>query len=106
MHFSLSMWVFVDFRGAKPTSLSFSCVDNDHSSHVGHPKGHLFSCPLEYRASELPISIAEATLHAQNKIRSTDRGKSLGAKNGMTVELAGAQSRKQVRLVIKNLLTI
>ena len=72
------------------------------SSHlcVGHPKGHLVpGCPrssTEYL--ELPISIAEADVtRAQNKIRlETDRGKSLGAKNGMTVELAEAQAVEKV----------
>ncbi len=90
--------------GAKPTSLRFSCIDGDHHRiyALDIRKGTWFQAAprssTEYL--ELPISIAEADVtRARSKIRvEMDRGKSLGAKNGMTLELAEAQAVEKVCL--------
>ena len=90
--------------GAKPTSLNFSCIDEEHHRIYALDIRRCTWFQAAPRSSteylELPISIAEADVtRARNKIKlEASRGQSLGAKNGMTVELAEAQAVEKVCL--------
>jgi hypothetical protein len=88
--------------GARPTSLGHVCVDNDHHRIYALDLRRMVWFQAAPRSSseylELPISIAGADVtRAKGKVQlERDRGKSLGAKNGMTVELAEAEAVEKV----------
>lgn len=88
--------------GSRPTSLGHVCVDDDHSRIYALDLRRNLWFQAAPRSSseylELPISIAQADVtRAKNKVQvERDRGKSLGAKNGMTMELAEAEAVQKV----------
>lgn len=88
--------------GSRPTSLGHACVDEDHSRiYALDLKRNVWFQAAPRSSSEyleLPISIAQADVtRCRNKVQvERDRGKSLGAKNGMTMELAEAEAVQKV----------
>ena len=84
--------------GSKPTSLKNVCVDLDHTRMYALDLHQLvWTQPAPRESSEfleLPVSIAESdVLRAKVRVNlEKDRGKALGARNGMTLELSEAEA--------------
>ncbi len=100
MHFgaiSLGGYLIV-CGGAKPTSLKNVCIDTDHTRLYALNLQHsAWTQPAPRETSEfleLPLSIAESdVMRAKVRVQmEKDRGKALGARNGMTLELAEAEA--------------
>lgn len=84
--------------GAKPTSLGHSVVEGDHSRLYVLELSKMIWSQVSPQDTgeylEIPLRIAEAeVMRAISKVAlERDRGKALGAKNGMTMEVAEAEA--------------
>jgi hypothetical protein len=88
--------------GANPTSLQNRCVDQDHQRVYALElrQNVWIQCAPRDTSEylELPVQIAESdVVRAKARVQlEKDRGKALGARNGMTVELAEAEAVQKV----------